>query len=208
MPECYVKFFIILCNARTRARKFLMSLKLKPVGSFRYLLLVMIISLLGGCFDSNDECDEIVSTAGEPDMTAAAVFAAGTVAQGGMVDVNIAVDEETLGGTVYLLPVGSQDVTDQVATSLIVPVVAGSAETVTVTLTVDGAAALGNYYPAVVLCNIADAAMCNIGAGYVEDISGILADSGNYVRGTADGGTVDLSSLKDSCININRVGVI
>lgn len=176
--------------------------------AYRLIVLLVAALFLGGCLSEDDSCEEILVTAGEPDMTASPVFLLATVAPGADVDVNIAVDDETLGGTVYLLPVGSQDVATQVATMPVLPVMAGAAETVTVTLTVDAAAAADTYYPVVVLCNIADAAACTIGAGYTEDISGILAEQGNYVRGTANGGTVDLSSLQDACFAVNTVAVL
>lgn len=175
-------------------------------------LIVLLLSslLLGSCQNNdNNSCDGVVETAGEPDLTATASFDSATVAQNGMVNISVPVDGETSEGTVFLLPVGSQTVADAVATVPFVTLNANVAETVNVpiVLTVAIPQTLGFYYPMVVLCD-PSVSTCTKGAGYVEDISGFLADTGNYVRGTADGGTVDLSSLIDSCIIVNKVEVV
>lgn len=172
----------------------------------RVMILLISVLILGGCITEEDSCKSIVATVGEPDMTASPVFAATTVAQNTTIDVNIAVDEETIEGTVYLLPVGSQDIADTVSTMLFTTVDAGLAETVAVTLTI-ATPPTGDYYPVVVLCDSVFTT-CTTGAGYFEDISGLLAEGGNYVRGTANGGTTDLSSLGDSCVDVVTVEVL
>ncbi len=171
-------------------------------------LTVLLLSalLLGSCQNNEDNvCSGIVETAGEPDLTATASFNPTSLVRADTtVDVNVPVDGETAAGTVYLLPVGSQNVADQVATATFTATL-GAAEIVPVSLTFSNLP-VGTYYPAAVLCDSL-VGTCTVGAGYVEDISGFLADTGNYVRGTANGGTVDLSSLIDSCIIVNKVEV-
>jgi len=170
-----------------------------------FLILVAATLLLGACVNDNNSCDSPVKTAGEPDLTDSPVFLSATVAQNTSVDINVPVDSETVEGTVYLLPSGSQNIADSVSTTLFMVTTPGVAETVTVTMPI-GTPATGLYYPVVLLCDSVFAT-CTQGAGYVEDISGILTDPGVYVRGTADGGNIDLSSIKDSCVNINSIQV-
>jgi len=173
------------------------------------MFLLLSALLLGSCQNNEDNtCSGVVETAGEPDLTAAASFDSATVVQNGTVNVSVPVDGETSEGTVFLLPVGSQTVAGAVATVPFVTLNANVAETVTfpIVLTAAIPQTVGFYYPMVVLCDTA-VATCTKGAGYVEDISGLLADTGNYVRGTANGGTVDLSSLIDSCVPITTVEV-
>lgn len=178
-----------------------------PKKHFYLITLLVSVLLLSSCITEEDSCKDTVITAGEPDLTTTVGFSVATLTQADTtVVVNVPVDGETLEGTVYLLPVGSQNVADQVATVPFVTVNAGVAETVPVTLPL-ATPPLGTYYPVVVLCD-PSVASCTTGAGYVGDISGLLADTGNYVRGTANGGSVDLSSLADSCVLISTVDVI
>ncbi len=176
--------------------------------TIQLIFLLSLALLLGSCQNNEDStCDSVAETAGEPDLTGTASFTPTTLVRADTtVTVDVPVDGETLEGTVYLLPVGKQNTgTTDVISSNTFTSAAGVAETVPVTLTFSNPL-VDTYYPAVVLCDAVGA--CTKGAGYVEDISGLLADTGNYVRGNLKGdGTVNLSSLIDSCVPITTVNV-
>ena len=175
----------------------------RPARAIQIGLLAITILSVSACTPKEDDECLIEDRAGRPDLTRSPVFAASSVTAGNTIDVEVSVDGDTAGGTVSLLPVNSQDIAGDSAGDTPFVATPGGIETVVVTITVDGAATAGNYYPAVVLC---DDAMCTSGTGYIADLTGFLAD-GNYLKANADGGNVDLGSLANSCVPQPEVAV-